>query len=96
MIAVLIALVVFVTSAAVDYAHAQYARHRDAGRAVVSALWGVGQWAATSVGFVVAVRVSLWYLPCEAIGLATGTFIAVRRMHKPEQVAITKSCSSLT
>ncbi len=82
MIAALLALAVFVTTAAVDYAHARYARARDEGRALAASLWSMTQWSATTVGFVVAVRVSFCYLPFEALGLGAGTFVAVRRAQK--------------
>lgn len=49
---------------------------------VQAALWSVGQWSAASVGFVVAVKVSIWYLPFEAAGLAAGTLLGARKLRE--------------
>lgn len=75
---VLLGLLVFASSAAIDFAHAKYAYAREAGCRWCAAGWSIVQWSAASVGFVVAVRVSLWLLPAEALGLACGTLIAVK------------------
>ncbi len=53
-----------------------------AGDALKASLWSVGQWSAASVGFVVAVKVSMWYLPFEAAGLAIGTYLGARNLQK--------------
>ncbi len=86
-----LALLVTVTMGTVDYAHARYslamadvrrgepARHR-------AARWSVVQWAAASVGFVVAVKVSIWFLPMEAVGLYLGTWFGSRN-HGPSTVS---------
>jgi hypothetical protein len=79
----LLGLAVFLSSAALDYAHARYAAARDAGRRCGAAGWSVAQWMAATVGFAVAVKVSFWLLPCEAAGLAAGTWLAVRRSTRP-------------
>lgn len=77
MIAVL-ALLVFASTMAVDYAHARYIQSLTAGHRHAAARWSVTQWAATMVGFVVAVRVTMWVLPAEALGLYCGTFLGSR------------------
>ena len=74
----LLCLLVLVAATGIDYAHARHVQAVVAGRAHVAALWSVGQWASATVGFVVAVRVSLWVLPFEAVGLYLGTLLAVR------------------
>jgi hypothetical protein len=68
-----------VTMACVDYAHARY-NHAlaDARRGVVGAehragCWSVGAWIPATICFVVAVKVSLWMLPFETIGLYVGS-----------------------
>lgn len=71
-------LAVLVSSAAIDYAHARYVQALGAGRRHGAARWSVVQWAAASVGFVIAVKVSVWLLPFEAAGLYLGTLLAVR------------------
>lgn len=86
-------LAVAVTAAmiGVDYAHAQYALSmaqvrslRDAGlpwerELERAARWSVLQWSAAGLAFVVTVKVSMWYLPFEALGLYLGTKIGGRR-----------------
>ena len=79
---VLLALLVTVTMAGVDYCHAKYTRAMLEGRVYHAAFWSVGQWSAASVGFVVAVKVSMWYLPFEALGLFCGTILGGRRVRK--------------
>lgn len=92
--AVLAALVT-ATMAAVDIAHARYAlamvevrRFQERGlpwrRALYhAAAWSVIQWGAAGVALVVTMRVSLWFLPFEALGLFVGTLIGGSR--KPSQ-----------
>lgn len=72
-------VLVFCTSVGIAYAHARYAKARDELRPVASACWDVASWAAASVGFIVAVKLSLWSLPFEAAGLFAGTVFVVRR-----------------
>ncbi len=94
-----LALLVTVTMAMVDFAHARYAlamyehrrrRHRvpwwramaapvNVPELRAAARWSVVQWAAASVGFVVAVRVSIWLLPFEGLGLWLGTMLGGTR-----------------
>jgi hypothetical protein len=73
----LLAIAVFASAFLIDFAHAKYARDRDLGLRVRASLWSVAQWCAASIGFAVAVKVSLWYLPFEGAGLFMGTFIAM-------------------
>jgi hypothetical protein len=72
-----LAPLVFVASALVDVCHAHYVRALVAGARHRAARWAVGQWLSATVGFAVAVRVSLWYLPLEAAGLYVGSLIGV-------------------
>jgi hypothetical protein len=87
----LLAIGVTVAMIAVDYAHARYAlamaqvRHlREAGQPwrdelERAARWSVLQWGAAGVAFVVNVKVSIWFLPFEALGLYWGTKIGGSR-----------------
>ncbi len=54
----------FVTRAIVDY---QYR----------AALWDLAQWSCAVIGFVTAVKVSLWYLVPEGIGVLAGGLFGV-------------------
>ncbi len=80
---VALGLLVFCATCALDFAHTRYVmavhdrkRHR-------AAAWSVLQWMAATIGFVVAVKVSLYLLPFEALGLYAGTLLAVPK-EKPE------------
>jgi hypothetical protein len=75
----LLALAVFASAAALDYAHVRYVAACTTNRAARAANWSVIQWTAGTIGFAVAVKVSLWFLPAEALGLWFGTWIAMRR-----------------
>lgn len=74
----LVGLAVFVSAALIDLANSRYvlavttlAPHR-------AARWSVLQWAASLVGFLVAVKMTLWMLPVEMLGLYTGTWLSLR------------------
>lgn len=83
-----IAIIVTLAMAGVDYCQSQYAcaitRKNKNGNpdpaAFQAAFWSVGQWGAATVGFVVAVKLSMWYLPFEAAGLALGSLLGARRL----------------
>jgi hypothetical protein len=83
---VLIALLVTVTMAGVDFCHARYTRALLSGRVVHAAIWSVGQWGAATVGFVVALKISVWYLPFEALGLFMGTLLGARRFKQHDNL----------
>lgn len=80
---VLLGLVVFVSAAALDFAHTRYVQAVQVADRHRAARWSVVQWTAATVGFVVAVKVSLWILPFEAAGLYAGTILAVPKV-RPE------------
>lgn len=84
---ILIALAVTACMAGVDYCLARYTRAMIAGHTLKAALWSVGQWSAASVGFVVAVKISIWYLPFEALGLFLGTLLGGHRVKLPKAKA---------
>ena len=75
---VLMALAVFVSSAVIDYCHAHYVSAFVDG-SYLAMCWTAAQAAAGSVGFILAVKVTMWFLPFELAGLATGTGFAIRR-----------------
>lgn len=80
MMQVLIAILVTASMAGVDFCHARYVREMMDGRVYHAGFWSVGQWSAASIGFVVAVKISMWYLPFEAVGLFLGTILGGRRV----------------
>ncbi len=73
----LIAVSVFLSAFLIDFAHAKYTAAAVAQAKWRASIWSVIQWSAASIGFAVAVKVSLWYLPFEGLGLFLGTFIAM-------------------
>lgn len=82
---IILAILVFFTMAGVDFCHAKYVRAMLAGRALPAAFWSVGQWMAASIGFVVAVKVSMWYLIAEGLGLFVGSLLGSRNIKpRPE------------
>lgn len=70
-------VLIAVAFAIVDLSHARYLAARETRRGWTASAWSVLGWGAATLGFVVAVRVSMWFLPFEAIGLAVGTRIGV-------------------
>lgn len=79
-------MMVMAATCALDFAHTRYVmavhernRHR-------AALWSVVQWSAATIGFVVAIKVSLYLLPFEAAGLYLGTLLAV-----PKPIPVSRS-----
>lgn len=80
-----LAVLVTITMGAVDFAHARYAmammRFRSGDRKAlhVAARWSVLQWGAAAIGFIVSVRISMWLLPFEGLGLYLGTWFGGRR-----------------
>ena len=83
----LVALLVFASAAAIDYAAvcyqaavAQLTPHR-------AARWSVGQFAASAVGLVAAIQVGWWLLGPEGAGYYCGTWLAVRRLQRDHSMA---------
>lgn len=87
-----LAIAVTATMALVDYAHARYTLDMQRLRIIRAAFWSVAQWGAASVGFIVAVRVSIWYLPFEAVGLFIGTWLGGRRRTVFVEQGVKKPC----
>jgi hypothetical protein len=72
-------LVVFVSATCLDYCHGNYIMAVEKREAWYAALWSSLQWCAGVIGFLVAVKISLWALPAEVLGLTVGTVLSVRR-----------------
>ncbi len=74
----LLCLVVFASAITIDFAHARciVAIGDRAGQR--AARWSLVQWMASTVGILVAFKVTLWVLPFEAAGLYVGTLLAMR------------------
>ncbi len=75
----LLGVTVFVASAFLDYSATRYVQavgEREPHRA---ARWSVLQWSASLIGFLVAIKHSLWILPVEAAGLYAGAWLSLRK-----------------
>lgn len=72
-----LAALITAACACVDYAATRYIKAVQARSRKDAALWSVLQWGAASVGFIVAIKVSLYLLPFEALGLALGSYYGV-------------------
>lgn len=75
MIDLLIALGVFAAAVTIDFSHARYVRALVEDRRLAAATWSLLQWSGATVGFFVAITTSLWFLPCEGLGLFVGTLL---------------------
>lgn len=75
----LLGLAVFASSAAIDFAAARWTRAVSDLSIVRSGMWTVVQWTASSLGLLLAVRISWWLLPFEGMGLAAGSMLEVWR-----------------
>lgn len=75
---VLLGVVVFFSAAMIDFANTRYVQAVGERRAYVAARWSVLQWLSSLVGFIIAVKITLWMLPIEALGLYAGTLWSMR------------------
>ena len=73
----LLCLLVLVSATLIDFAHARCVVAIAQRAPYRAAFWSLLQWAGATVGFIVAVKVTFWVLPFEALGLYLGTVIAV-------------------
>src|SRR5512144_1196408 len=73
----LLCLLVLVSATLIDFAHARCVVAIAQRAPYRAALWSLLQWAGATVGFIVAVKVTFWVLPFEALGLYIGTVVAV-------------------
>lgn len=84
---VALALLVFVASATISYcATRQDDALRPPVRRVAAANWGVLSWMGAIVGFVVAVKISMWVLIVEGLGLWLGTYVASGKVRGDRKV----------
>jgi hypothetical protein len=72
-------LLVFVSAASLDYCHSRYIMAVQQRWAWRAAGWSMLGWCSGIVGFFVAVKVTMWVLPAEALGLGAGTLLSVKR-----------------
>lgn len=82
---ILLALLVFLSAVGIDAANVRYVlavQRKDAYRA---AAWSCAQWGASLVGFLVAVKVTLWMLPFEMLGLYVGCLLSLRGVVKVDR-----------
>lgn len=79
MLAVLLTLVTFAAAALGDVAEAWFVQRVAAGKAHAAARASVLMYVVGFAGWLVTVKVSLWYCIPEALGLYLGTLWAVRR-----------------
>lgn len=68
----------FVSAMAIDWANTRYVLAVGRGDRIVAANWSVLQWCASLVGFLVAIKITLWMLPLELLGLWCGTLLSMR------------------
>lgn len=76
----MLAVLVFTASVCIDFCHAWYVNAINSLDGPRAGLASAAQWLAGTIGFVVAVKISLWLLPFECLGLYVGTRLAVYRL----------------
>lgn len=74
-----LAVACFTACLMIDFAHARYVRAMSENRVLHAANWSVIQWGAGCIGFVIALKVTLWLMPFEALGLYVGTYLGARK-----------------
>lgn len=72
-------LLVFVSATMLDFCHGSYIIAVGKRLPYRAAGWSILTWCSGLVGFLVAVKVTLWVLPAEALGTALGTVLSVKR-----------------
>lgn len=82
LLAVLLALVTFAAAALGDVAEARFVQHTTAGRAHAAARSSVAMYLVGFAGWLITVKVSLYYCIPEILGLYLGTLWAVRRARR--------------
>ena len=78
LITVTIGLLVFASSTLIDFANTRYILAVSDNKAYRAGVWSVLQWLSGLVGFLVAIKITLWMLPIEMCGLYVGTVISLR------------------
>lgn len=77
MITALLVLLSFASAAAIDFAEARYVREVGDRRGHEAGCWSTAIWALGSLGFIAAVKWSLWLMLPEGLGFYVGTRLAV-------------------
>jgi hypothetical protein len=80
-------LLVFAASAGIDFANTRYVQAVGRTATHAAARWSVLQWSMSLVGFVVAIKHTLWMLPIECLGLYVGCWLSLRRQKKQDIVS---------
>jgi len=76
---ILLAIAMFVCAALIDFAYARQTIATTKGRALVSANWRALSYSLGCFGWLVAVKIGVWLLPFELVGLYMGTLLGVGR-----------------
>lgn len=81
-------ILVFAAAVTINYSGARLdeALRAQPCRRLAAANWSVAQWCGALVGFVIAVRVSMWVLPLEGLGLWLGMFLGAGKSAPPSEV----------
>lgn len=79
MVNVLLAIVMFMCAALIDFAYARQTIATTNGRALAAANWRAIAYSFGCFGWLVAIKIGLWLLPFELAGLYLGTLVGVGR-----------------
>jgi hypothetical protein len=74
-----LAVLVFCMSAAIDYCDCRCTLAVTARDPNAAALWSILQYVLGAAGFIMVVKVSLWLMVPECLGLLVGTRLALRK-----------------
>jgi len=74
-----LAVLVFCMSAAIDYCDCRCTMSVMAREPNAAAFWSIVQYVLGAAGFVMVVKVSLWLMVPECLGLLVGTRLALRK-----------------
>lgn len=77
MLTALLMLLVFVSAVAWDFAIANYNLALKDLKGHAAGLWSIAAYIVGAIGFVLAVKVTLWIMVPEAIGMYIGTRLAI-------------------
>lgn len=85
----LLFILVFISSAGIDFANTRYVRAVGELAVNRAACWSLLQWAMSLIGFLFVIKVSLWLLIPEGLGLFFGSWISLR-LYLTSQASDTK------
>lgn len=75
----LLAVAVFTMSATIDYCDCRCTIAVVARKPNAAAFWSIAQYVLGAAGFVMVIKVSLWLMVPEGLGLFVGTRLALRK-----------------